>query len=530
MPPEDPVRALANQKTPKAQPLGGLGRFDCLPDGGRGRAKTKPSGAGRGFAASPDSVADVLVDVGRGSKRTRRLMSVHAQLLAALVATTPRSISARRAGILAAIRRRRNRGEWLSMTTAAPGTRIRYMGNKVSLARDVAAIAESVDPNRVLVDLFGGMCSVAGAVSYSGRNVWNNDIQHYAHLVARCLLTSRQLPPSREKAVRTLIPKYRSNLTALRTRFMMELKAEREVLNRGSTSLYREAQESWRHAGNDEDISHEVARLRRRQTGPHRLATLTFAWGYFGLRQSIEIDSVRAAIDAASANQTLSTDEAAWCRLALLQTCSRVASAPGHFAQFLRGERASSLRRILAARRRSVWDSVLDDLDHLSPFGSRRWRAANRVLIADALTIWPQLDEAGLGPAVFYVDPPYSKEQYSRFYHVLETLELYDYPESFGVGRYRPDRFATPLATKSGVLSATRTLLSSIAERSGILLLSYPSTGLLTADLGIDVDALLGEYFDNVRLAIDVPSRHSTLGGRHGSSRHEVVEYVWAAS
>ncbi|HWF33166.1 MAG TPA: DNA adenine methylase [Solirubrobacteraceae bacterium] len=416
------------------------------------------------------------------------------------------------------------------MTTAAPGTRIRYMGNKVALAQDVSAIVETVEPNRVLVDLFGGMCSVAGAVSRSGRHVWNNDIQHYAHLVARCLLTSKVAPPSRDKAVRVLTSSYRFNLTALRARFEEDLRIEREVLSRGSTSLYRETQGSWKHAGNDRAIGQEVARLRRRPSGPYRLATLTFAWGYFGLRQSIEIDSVRAAIDAADADQTLSSDEAAWCRLALLQSCSRVASTPGHFAQFLRGEQPSSLRRILAARRRSVWDAVLDDLQHLSPFGNRKWRAGNRVLIADALTIWRELDDARLGPAVFYMDPPYSKEQYSRFYHVLETLALYDYPDSSGAGRYRPDRFATPLATKSGVLAATRTLLSAIAERDGILLLSYPSTGLLTSGLGIDMDALLGEYFAKVRLAIDIPSRHSTLGGRHGASRHEVLEYVWVAS
>jgi adenine-specific DNA-methyltransferase len=366
-------------------------------------------------------------------------------------------------------------------------------------------------------------------VADSGRNVWNNDIQHYARLVGQCLLASSDHPPARDTALQALTPRYRENLKSLRTRYAAALKDEREVLSRDNPKLYRDAQDAWMHVGNDDRIAQEASRLRRRQTGAYRLATLTFAWGYFGLRQCIEIDSIRAAIDAAERERAFSTDETAWCRLALLQTCSRVASTPGHFAQFLRGERASSLRRIQAARRRSVWDGVLDDLEHLRPFGTKTWRSRNRVLTEDALTIWPILDDAGLGPAIFYVDPPYSKEQYSRFYHVLETLERYDYPESFGAGRYRPDRFATPLARKSGVLAATRKLFSAIAERDGTLLLSYPSTGLLTAELGISVDALLLEYFDDVRLAVTSASQHSTLGGRHGASRQEVVEYVWIA-
>ena len=33
---------------------------------------------------------------------------------------------------------------------------------------------------------------------------------------------------------------------------------------------------------------------------------------------------------------------------------------------------------------------------------------------------------------VVYIDPPYNSRQYSRFYHVLETITKWDYPELFG--------------------------------------------------------------------------------------------------
>ncbi|MBS1887511.1 MAG: DNA adenine methylase [Actinobacteria bacterium] len=411
-------------------------------------------------------------------------------------------------------------------------TRIRYMGNKFDLAREVAGLIERFDPARPLVDLFGGMCSVAGAVSGSGRRVWVNDAQNYARLVARCLLQSQDYPPGRERSVPALTPAYRANLKELNARFERELAAERRLVAAGgSASAFRQAQEKWRHVGNDRQLAHEARALRDGtvESQPYRLATITFAWGYFGLRQAVEIDSMRAAIDAAGSQGDLSEDEAAWCRFALLQTCSRVASAPGHFAQFLTGATTASVERIRSARRRSVWDGTLDDLSTLAPFGTKRWRRRNRVLTCDTLTIWPTLDAEGLGKAVFYADPPYSKEQYSRFYHVLETLELYDYPEAEGTGRYRPDRLNTPLARKRGVLDATRTICGAISEREGVLLLSYPSTGLLTRELGVDISALLGEYFQKVEMPISRPSKHSTLGARHGAAVRDVTEFVWLA-
>ncbi len=34
---------------------------------------------------------------------------------------------------------------------------------------------------------------------------------------------------------------------------------------------------------------------------------------------------------------------------------------------------------------------------------------------------------------VVYIDPPYNSRQYSRFYHVLETLTKWDKPKLFGI-------------------------------------------------------------------------------------------------
>ena len=410
------------------------------------------------------------------------------------------------------------------------GTRIRYMGNKQQLAGEVAVFCESLRDGRRLVDLFGGMGSVAGAAAASGRNVWVNDIQSYAQLATRCLITSSNEPPPADSVRRTLLPAYRHNLSALRERYATELESERHVLRRGDFEALRRLQDEWRHAGNDLDVATEVRALRDgHDDGPWRLATLLFAWGYFGLRQAAELDSIRFAIDHARDHEIIDDEQADWLHLAWLQTASRIASAPGHFAQFLRPTSAAGARRIVAARRRAAWDSLLDDVSTLRPYGEPAWRAHNRILGQDALTIWRELDALDVGPAIYYADPPYSKDHYSRYYHVLETLTQYDYPDADGAGRYRPDRFRSTFAVKTEVVGSVRTVAREVAARDGVLLLSYPSTGLLTMQLGIDPVVLLGEYFDDVKLAISRAARHSTLGGRHGAAGQEVVEYVWAA-
>ena len=40
---------------------------------------------------------------------------------------------------------------------------------------------------------------------------------------------------------------------------------------------------------------------------------------------------------------------------------------------------------------------------------------------------------------IVYIDPPYNSRQYSRFYHVLETLTLWDNPKMEGVALKRPE-------------------------------------------------------------------------------------------
>ncbi|HEX8744040.1 MAG TPA: DNA adenine methylase [Thermoleophilaceae bacterium] len=409
-------------------------------------------------------------------------------------------------------------------------TRIRYMGNKHDVAPVVAELVRRRRRNRPFLDLFCGMCSVGGAVADTSHRVVGNDVQQFAAHVARCLIATPEAPPKSDELIRSLRRSYLHNQRKLVERFGVDLAREDRVLGDADPHAYRRAYAAWRHAANDNAIAAELEELAAGGGAPpYRLATLTFAWGYFGLRQAIAIDSLRYAIDRARDTARLTPAEADWALVALLQAASCASASPGHFAQYLHPTGREGFVRILRQRRRDIWRQFARELGDVGPYGTSTWRRGNTVLEADALSIWDELDGLGLDGAIVYADPPYSKDHYSRYYHVLETLTRYDYPPAVGRGRYRPDRFATPFSLKGGVEAAMSKLCAAIAAREWTLILSYPSNGLLNAGCGIDPGDLLRDHFKRVDLRMRRPTRHSTLGARHGSAHNAVDELLWVA-
>jgi adenine-specific DNA-methyltransferase len=401
------------------------------------------------------------------------------------------------------------------------------MGSKHDLSEEVAGLVAEFDVDRPFLDLFCGMCSIGGAVAPSGRKVWGNDIQWAANTAARCLLATVESPLDRDRISAVLREDYETNASVLSRRFRRALAEERLILESGDRSRFTSTYDGWRHGGNDRRRAAEVARLAEKpHESPYRLFTLTFAWGYFGLKQAIAIDSVRYAIDSARERRALSAGEARWALLALMQACSCVASTPGHFAQYLNGRTPTSFARVAAQRKRDVWGQFLSEVVVMAPYGDAAWRHRNRVFRQDALTIWPRLRRLGFERGVVYADPPYSKDHYSRFYHVLETLIRYDYPPAMGAGRYRPDRFVTPFSLKTKVLAAFEALFAGVAATESALILSYPSNGLLSPR---EIEHALDRHFGSADLALCRRTTHSTLGGRHGNAANRVHEMVFVA-
>lgn len=395
---------------------------------------------------------------------------------------------------------------------------IRYMGTKRVLAPVVRSIVDDLDVAGPVVDLFSGMGSVAQALSPK-HSVVTNDLLAFTTAFARCRFTSgpRRTRTALSKAV---VRKFRQSHADLSSSYRWRLNREKGALADG-----REALEAWfdeaPHVGNSVHYAREARRSAAlAEPGDYRLATLYFATGYFSTAQALEIDALRAALDRVR----LTPDERDWAMAAWLLAAGRLVNAPGHTAQFLRPSSDEAFSRIQRTWARSVWPLFLSALDDLGTVGNAKWRRGNRVVNGEALKVLDGMSTDSIG--AIYADPPYTKDQYSRYYHVYETLYRYDFPDSSGRARARSDRFSTGFSLATQVEDSLDHLVRRSGELERPLILSYPDDGLL-ATRGLEVEDIIRRHRSQVSI-VKMAHTHSTMGGTTKSK--DTTECIYVAS
>lgn len=204
-----------------------------------------------------------------------------------------------------------------------------------------------------------------------------------------------------------------------------------------------------------------------------------FGGVYFSFYQAAILDAILAS--ACSAPPKLRDTLIA----AALSTASALVNTVGkQFAQPIRprnkdGSIKSSVGKV-ALRDRS--------LDALSIYGgwlSRYALLPKTTTNSKALRLDYQdaLVNHGNDFSVVYADPPYTRDHYSRFYHVLETMCLRDNPEISKVvkggktewsrGYYREDRHQSPFCIRSTAPEAFDTLFRMSRNQGLPIVLSY---------------------------------------------------------
>jgi adenine-specific DNA-methyltransferase len=247
------------------------------------------------------------------------------------------------------------------------------------------------------------------------------------------------------------------------------------------------------------------------------MATVYWAGAYFGLEQSLWLDALRSAID-----ELPNQDLRAVGLCGLLHAASYCTSGTGHFAQHRKVTSEDVLRDIAGYRSRSIlqyWDTKVRQLgEHLSPPTH-----TNQVTTRHFIGAVRDIERREVD--VIYADPPYSFVHYSRFYHLLETLTLYDRPGFEFDGRYRPSslRHQSPFSIAGLAPAAFSQLINGARRRGKALVLSYATSGLVAVDDIVDacIDAYGRRHVDVVR-AIHT---HMTMGRRDTQSKavNEVV-------
>lgn len=409
---------------------------------------------------------------------------------------------------------------------SAPGGRendrvvVRYMGTKRHMADHVRdAIADLADGGRV-VDLFSGMGSVAESLQDTA-SVVTNDALSFTAALSRARFTALQRSDSALATAERLRPAFAARLHELERKYVEQLRLESTVLTGTREELVSYIEHA-QHVGNSASRRRDARTAAVSSTTEHyELASMYFSAGYLSLRQAIEVDSIRSAIDADDR-----LDDRDWLLGAWIAATSVLINAPGHTAQFLRPNSASAHTRIVRTWVRSIWDEFLDALDTVALVGTEEWRSKNSVFVGDALDLISAGQLQSIGAV--YADPPYTKDQYSRYYHVYETLYRYDYPDSTGAGRNRSDRFTTGFSLKSAVVASFHDLCRNVARMRVPLIVSYPSAGLL-AQLSFTVADVANEYFTNVE-TLSFDANHSTMGGSTGKSKKTATENLYVCN
>lgn len=398
---------------------------------------------------------------------------------------------------------------------------IRYMGTKRHMVSQVRDALTSLRPEGRVVDLFSGMGSVAEALSADDLSVVTNDALSFTACISRAKFTGTARAESASSLAASIEAHYQSAKDALQQAFVEQVRSERRALDgtREDVVLYMT---SAMHVAKSASARDEAAAAKSSSGVAHyRLASLYFSAGYLSLEQAIELDALRSAIDAEVGDASRDWAIAAW-----IAAASVLLNAPGHTAQHLWPNTSTAHQRIVRTWRRSIWDEFELALERIELVGTPAWRARNEARVSDALDLVgsDELKEVG----VVYADPPYTKDQYSRFYHLYETLYRYDYPDAVGAGRVRSDRFSTGFSLKSQVRASFHDLCRSVARMKAPLVVSYPSNGLLQQS-GTSPDAIARQYFKMVTID-SIEASHSTMGASPGSSKKVATENLYVCT
>lgn len=361
-----------------------------------------------------------------------------------------------------------------------------YMGNKKKIA---GFIIESIFPhiskNSVFIDLMCGSGSMSQAFAQLGQT-YASDAQDFCQLLAR-IQGSGFSKIRAQRILNDIALFYNQNLQALTEIYRKQLEAEEMLYHKDWAeqnavfSAYTEFSDQFHLYSStfptDPEINNLVSQYKKNpKQFPYRLFTLYFSNVFFGLLQCIQLDSLRYAVDQ------LNGEEKSWALGVLVVTAYQVSSShAGHFAQ-PRKISPSNILETLSQRQKSAYHEFSKRFLCLAEESER---CQNEIkLIPGPWQNALEFVKRHIGKqAVIYLDAPYKRDEYSRYYHVLETLVKYDYPFSELNGRTPSkkmgERFSTEFFTKtsSKVDSVFVEIISQVLASGMTCVWSYSNNG-----------------------------------------------------
>ena len=347
---------------------------------------------------------------------------------------------------------------------------MKYMGSKRELLDFIISSINDLDiESNWFCDLFSGT-SVVGCSLKDEYNVQINDIQIYTSIFANTYL------PNINKLINsTELEKIKDRVLFYVDEFYR--KYPDLIFDYNSIDNYEKLTKL--------EIQQQNLIYSNFEIGFH-LFVKYYSGTYWSYTQCVWIDSIRAV-----AEEYKGKSDYYIILSSLIYAMSYTSHSTGHFAQF-RDVTESNMHDIMLYRIRDIWTYF--EKKFLEILNMVDVEATNRYTI----TTLDYLDCLRLieRNTIVYADPPYSSVHYSRFYHAIETLIRYDYPNVKYKGRYREDRHQSPFGKKTEVKNAFGKLFKGVKNKNSHLILSYSDNGMITQDEIMEIgNSIMGNQY-----------------------------------
>lgn len=391
---------------------------------------------------------------------------------------------------------------------------LQYLGGKSRIVNKILYLLLDKN-NKKFVDLFSGSGVVAymAATQKSFSNIYANDLQPYSYYFIKALLSKSDL------VLDDLIVKLsKVNSTDLlahsRQSFTKDFELEQYFFG-ASQNVDFDWVEYKKFCDSTELL--EASGITDKN---FNLFLHYYRNTYFGVYQCAEIDYLKQIIFSLMDTDLPLSEALEAC---VISSMSYNVSSTTHLAQYLKPNSLKTTLNLIKTRRRSIIKDVISCLNELKKKQIFSDTDVFNLDYLDALNNIP-LDNQ----TVVYADPPYFKEHYSRYYHVLDTFVLYDFPElTFNkrlnivtVGRYRKDRLVSDFGKKSMAPKAFEIMIDTVMKKGATLAISYASSSIVPKDFFTD-------YAEDNQYRLEIFEFNLQHTGQ-GQARHkDVTEYLF---
>lgn len=175
---------------------------------------------------------------------------------------------------------------------------------------------------------------------------------------------------------------------------------------------------------------------------------------YFSEENGYLIDTIRLLIEEWRKNELINKAERHYLLHCLLVATTKVSNTTGTYGAYLKNWDKRALKRIL-----------LEKQEILPGRGIETYNKDSEELIKE------------ISGDLLYIDPPYTNFNYSRGYHLLETIARYDNPKIKGITGVREEKSNSNFSKKTQALKSFENLIRRANFKDVII--SYSNHGII---------------------------------------------------